>query len=281
MCQRRMPKNDKQATMDKTVIKHYVMQVIRIIDQFCNLNKIGWQMHGHFVRSLMSGNRSCMTDHPLEFVVTRYHPQTNSSPVETIATNLHVNGFSLVHKSPASAELEVTFNHENVQEKVTVILSDKFPFGFYTADAVVFDKYGISIISFSNTADAVNQCKGVALLDRILDLQDDQLRIDTMIIPMNTTRLHKEHNSLLLLQIDGATKEGYKIKALNMDITVSMNECPVCLESNKLSTQILCGHVFCINCLQRILDAEELPRCSLCRSNLTFVTKPVMHGVCL
>jgi len=276
------------ATMDALIQKHYAMQVVRVVDQLCTLNGFTWQLHGPLLKLLLSGKKDLVMSQPLEFVITKPMYTTgymrhihSQSPVETLTTNLNINGYTLVNKSPTDSKLEAAFINDGTVKTLSIILRNIFPYTFFTSDALVLDANGITIRSMSVTADQVNACKGVAVLDRLFELQDDIVRPDAILLPYNTARSNKEHNVSFLSAVNQEIANGFvKIKGANVDIaTTSAEECPVCMERNTASIKLSCGHMFCTKCLQRILEVEDGPRCCLCRNVLTFVTKVLPSGI--
>lgn len=278
--------------MDALLQKHFAMQVVRVIDQLCRLNGFTWQMHGTLLKMLMSGKKDLVMSQPLEFVITKamymgvsqqVGVRHTQSPVETLATNLNITGFSLINKSSTNAILEAAFVNSGSLKRVSIHLSSKFPFAFFTSDMLILDINGISISTTSVTADQVNACKGIGILDRLFDLQEDIIRPDTIMLPYNSIKSNKDHNMSFLSAMNQEIANGFKnIKGANVDISVaSTEECPVCMENNKACMTLACGHMFCTKCLQNILAIEDFPRCCLCRTSLSFVTKVLPAGIVL
>ena len=259
--------------MDAVIAKHYILQIIRIIDQFCSLNKLSWQMYGTALRMLLSGKHALFVDQPLEFVINNGTRLSGLvSPVETIAQNLNINGFHIIKKDPYQAKLNAVFSHGHDTKSIHIVLSNRFPFTFFTSDTIILDSTGFSVKSATIPTDGVNACKGIALLDRMLNLQDNVLIPDTILISSNNIKCHKDHNISFLKEINAATSTGFTIKAANVDMKKQEGECPVCMDSDKMATTLSCGHSFCLGCLKTILETENTPRCSLCRTGLSFVT---------
>lgn len=254
------------------ILKQYIVQVIRIIDQCCRYNKLTWHMHGRLVRMMLSGSMNVEHDNnPLEFVILPPCIPYSINVVETLTTNLRVNGFTLETQRQGYSALNGMFHVHGVDNKIMIILTDKFPTSLYTCDDIVLDAYGITLKSLSPTKDETNMCKGVGMIDRILALQDSEVVASEMLIPHNKYKAHKEHNIVMLRSLNTATSDGFKVSQVNIELHQSeAYECPVCMENGKCCSRLACGHTFCLNCLEKILSTENLPRCSLCRCELVF-----------
>ena len=254
-----------------------------MVDQFCRLNRFKWYMHGDFLRMLLKGGKTPITTtvfgQQLDFVIIG----SGASPIETIATNLHVSGFQVVTSTASEARLIGNFaSNSRTHVSIPVLLQNKFPFSFFTTDAIVLDANGMSVRSTSPSADTINTNKGIALLDRLMILEEDIVRPETVVLATNDFECHKEHNASFLEQVVRVSEMGFKLKGSNMDVFVSVgDDCPICMTSGQLSTSLKCGHTMCLACICKVLKTERTPRCCLCRDNLTFVTTQLPSGVVL
>jgi Zinc finger, C3HC4 type (RING finger) len=255
--------------------KQYIMHVVRMVDQFCQLNHFTWNLHGPLLRMMMSGGErhNLIMDHPLEFVVfSKYDSYPIKSPVETLASNLRVCGYQIEIKGPYFSKLTTKFKVMDQEHNVSIILTNTYPPIYFTSDSIVLDANGITTRKVTAMFDVINTSRGVALLDRILDLQNNEVKIETVALPGNVYKSHKEHNKEYLHNIDTVISQGYRVVGGNVHLYTMNGECPVCMEDKKCATMLTCGHEFCLSCLCGILNTQEHPRCSMCRSELTFAT---------
>jgi hypothetical protein len=68
-------------------------------------------------------------------------------------------------------------------------------------------------------------------------------------------------------------------KSLNLDVTYISNDvdldlitCPICLEDNIDITnkiKLNCKHDYCFDCISKVINNNENPKCSLCRETIT------------
>jgi hypothetical protein len=175
--------------------------------------------------------------------------------------------------TPQACKLQSVFSMNGTQLNITVYLNSVFPRVYFTADSLVLDASGFTVRQLSLSADTVNMCRGIAMLDRVMDVQDNELTADAIILPHNNFKCHKQYNVECLAQIEAMYQLGYIVKNSNISVHKGdeNSECPVCMDTGKPSTKIVCGHVFCLSCIQNILMTENLPKCPLCRSELAIV----------
>ena len=43
-------------------------------------------------------------------------------------------------------------------------------------------------------------------------------------------------------------------------------ECSICLEEKKNFKTLLCGHSFCLDCINKLIEHNEFKKCALCRT---------------
>lgn len=253
----------------------YVLHIVRLVDQYCSLNRVKWNMHGAMIRKMLCGNLKLdeIQEIPLEFVIfsDSYYSHKNMLPVETIVRNMNISGFVTLEKHQNSYTLQGVYTINNNETYVKICLSSSIHHSFFTSDVVVLDSFGITVRSTNGTSDSLNDSYGVALLDRVLKVQSGILEADTIILPVNQHQTHKDHNSSFLKEICRATREGFTVTGTNVHIhQPDKEECAVCMEDGKCFIKLSCEHRFCIECIGSILINEDHPRCSMCRAQLCF-----------
>ena len=253
-------------------IKQCVMHVLRVVHQFCELHHYKWSLHGPLVQSLLTNDKDGIGQHPMDFVINHTYQRTLASPIEALAFNLRINGFHMETSSSHMYKLQSTYQINGTLTAITVCLRSTFPMIHFTSDSILLDSTGFTIRQLSSTADCLNTCKGIAMLDRIMDIQDKEVTADTTLLPFNYYKCHKEHNIKHIEQLNDAYTNGLTIKGASIPLEKSEEDCPVCIDSGKASTLLVCGHTFCLSCIQKILRTEDQPRCPLCRSELSFTT---------
>ena len=230
-------------------------------------------MHGALVRALViEGSVHDIIQHPIEFVINGAPRVGGSSAVvETIATNLHITGFHLETKSPTYAKLYgICAVGSEVPMRVSIILRDALPFSFFTSDSMIVDSRGMTLSHLSSKADNLNATKGLGLLERLFELQERYVVMNTVMVPFNHFKAHKEHNVTVLSNINNVIGAQFRIKGANICIKLLDEECSICMEGGKVGSALQCNHVFCLGCIEEILRVETCPRCSLCRAEFAF-----------
>ncbi len=67
---------------------------------------------------------------------------------------------------------------------------------------------------------------------------------------------HNKHNKTQKMPKKQKTKQPISVD----------NECPVCIDTMVSPCKLPCGHIFCYECLDTILDMK--PRCPMCRQDI-------------
>jgi hypothetical protein len=62
------------------------------------------------------------------------------------------------------------------------------------------------------------------------------------------------------------TKMPNNQKTTKAKIQTVENNCPVCIDTMVSPCKLPCGHIFCYECLETILDIK--PRCPMCRQDI-------------
>ena len=83
-------------------------------------------------------------------------------------------------------------------------------------------------------------------------------------------RLHKPYTGIIKETAKNPEKIEYSQKMpkkSSKTVTPTVeNECPVCIDTMVSPCKLPCGHIFCYECLDTILDIK--PRCPLCRQDI-------------
>jgi len=65
---------------------------------------------------------------------------------------------------------------------------------------------------------------------------------------------------------------------MNIDLLDIYRDCPFCLKLLFEPTSTLCGHTFCLLCMERfILTSEQILQCPICRDNLNYLRSSSSH----
>jgi hypothetical protein len=155
----------------------------------------------------------------------------------------------------------------------------------FTTDSVMLGPHSMQVIKTSHPYDRLNQSSGVALLQRLIDMQLTKSTVQLMQYRQPVCWINQAHNAGLLIATSLFAKEGTNVLGNSALISGPTTDdegsdvmCPICLETQAVSFVTLeCSHVFCIDCLSNhMLMATTGSQCPLCREHI----RPAINAVC-
>lgn len=245
--------------------KDSVLQVVRLVDQYCIYNGFNWSLYGAFLRKMFSSlDASAMEECPIEFHIT----SQRNDHILILAKNMEITGFVVKYKTTFQAELRSPTHPDMV-----IYLNADFPVTQFAEDTLILTQTGICNKTTIDTFDTLNITKGIGTLERILNLKENMLTSHSYFLASNAVPSHRFHNMELLKGESDAKEQGFETRGANLNIFKMQDGCPICYEEGTFGTRLKCGHTFCLKCLSHVLSMEEqhLPRCSLCRKALMFI----------
>jgi hypothetical protein len=154
-------------------------------------------------------------------------------------------------------------------------------------------------IPYTNGYDRINHTQGIALLDRIVQLQ--QTNTVQQLVPftiqggtravvgagtpemdacllLDAAQLRKEGLSMVSSDTNtrGYTSSVMMVDATNPNVAVENEPCPICFEEAKLFVPLMCNHTFCVQCLSKHMllgttNPDGWSACPLCRAHILMV----------
>jgi hypothetical protein len=242
------------------------LQFVRVLDIFCNSKDILWNIGGPFVKNILTHNEE-HTD--MEIYL---YPKEVDSPkevlkqlkvmkiIKTIKTKTNNSshyccGVEILH--------DITIYSFNVYLNISCARTKTNSF-----DNIVLSPVGMVVSSLDPKHDEYNINGGIALLERLIDLNLKEVRLSGSYFNANMNISVRKKNVKLMRAQDALINEGYKILGDNiLKITKSTDDCPICYESALNSTKLKCDHTFCIQCLASHMNKFEThaSACPLCR----------------
>lgn len=143
-----------------------------------------------------------------------------------------------------------------------------FPF---STDTIVLTATSLQVIKRSITLDKKNQYTGIALLERMVMMQQEKSIVQVNPFVKNNHYLGLANNSVLMHKIKQMKAEGFKIVGNTIETSSTCREglCPICLETNETFVPLECSHAFCIGCLaNHLMTSVNGAECPMCRSNI-------------
>jgi hypothetical protein len=133
---------------------------------------------------------------------------------------------------------------------------------------------------YTTETDKLNHCPGIALLDRIIQLQQDKsvVQLKGMFSTGGFMRADNSlalgHDASLILEATQLKQEGLQLVGKPTPVLIEGDvanclTCPVCLEGNKVFVPLQCSHCFCVDCLTTHMTApctESGRTCPMCRA---------------
>jgi hypothetical protein len=147
----------------------------------------------------------------------------------------------------------------------------------FTSDSVMLGAHSMHVIRTSHSYDRLNQSNGVALLQRMIDMQLTKSTTQLQEYRSPVCWLNQAHNAGLLIATNQFAQEGLTvlgnsalISGPRTDADGADTMCPICLETRDVSFITLeCSHVFCVDCItNHMLLATTGSQCPMCREHI-------------
>jgi len=234
----------------------------------CKQQKVIWNVVGSFVKNVLGD-----TEYNDTMDVYLISPiNSNSSIVRSVLNDLEI--LQVIKKikynnecTHAKCIIDICLNEECFTFKVMFHIDCPPSFSTST-DQLILSNHGLSVSSLFTSYDAINQTGGIAMLQRLIEIRKKEITLfgSYYNIPSNFTVRVK--NAKLMRTQKYYVQAGYNIKGYNiLEMSKVSEECPVCYEQNKISTNLMCGHVFCVSCIASHIEQDNTSssQCPLCR----------------
>lgn len=252
--------------MDSSSPLRAKLQFIRVLDIFCSSKDILWNIGGAFVKNILTHNEE-HTDMEIHL-----YSKELGSPKEVLR-ELRVMKIIKTIKTKTNSSSHyccgVEILHDVTIYSFNVFLNINYAKTQTTSfDNIVVSPVGMLVNSLDQKHDEYNSNSGIALLERLVDLNLKEVRLSGSYFNANVNISVRKKNAKLMRAQDTFINEGYKILGDNiLKVTKSEDECPICYESGLNSTKLKCDHTFCIQCLASHMNKFEThaSACPLCR----------------
>lgn len=238
------------------------LQFIRTLDRLVEDKDITWMVVGQFVKNMiLQETQNTFEPQPLEIV---FRP-TNVFKFDKIIHDLFIMDF-VVEKQYKPGGCFTIVKIKNYLFEC-VFYENKYKC-FMASDQIVLTSKGLTLINFTCYTDPLNITKGVALAQRLCQLQAKQ---DTLLmyyfnIPEN--QFIRAKNAVIMKKHVEALEAGFTVKgSLILRVHDATENCPICLDKKKFHTTLTCTHQFCVNCLAKHMELPDEcnSRCPMCR----------------
>lgn len=133
---------------------------------------------------------------------------------------------------------------------------------------------------YTTESDKLNHCQGIALLERIIQLQQDRsvVQLKGMCSTGGFMRADNSHalgnDACMILEAAQLKQEGLRLVGKPTPVLIEGPAaegitCPVCFEEGKVFVPLQCSHCFCVDCLATHMTApctESGRTCPMCRA---------------
>lgn len=128
---------------------------------------------------------------------------------------------------------------------------------------------------YTAAVDRLNRCTGIALLDRIIQLQQDRSVVQLKGLSSNDGIVRPNdlgNDACVLMDAVQLRSQGIrmvgKASPLLIDGRAAGLSCPVCLDKKPLFARLVCNHLFCVDCIQKHMTADGCVErtCPMCRA---------------
>lgn len=251
-----------------TCILNAKLQFLRTLEVCCKQQRVIWNIAGSFVKNILGD--SDYNDTMDVFLISPIN--SNNNVTKSVLNDLEI--LQVIKKIKYNAEcthakcvIDICLTEKLFTFKVMFHIDCPPSFSTST-DQLILSNNGLSVSSFFSSYDAINQTGGIAMLQRLIEIRKKEITLfgNYYNIPSNLTIRIK--NAHLMKSQKYYMQSGYTIKGQNiLAMSKVSDECPVCYEPNKISTNLLCGHTFCVSCIASHIEQDNTSssHCPLCR----------------
>lgn len=245
------------------------MQFIRVMDRLAEMRKVSWKVVGDFVKDVISSDvGTTMRSSRLEFII--YNKGINLGTIE-IVNDLYIMNF-ITYSSANDGKVETTAQvlvDGNLVEFDCNFYEQSYSCVF-ASDQIILTTSGLSLLYYGGLQDSHNMNKGIALFQRLSDLQAKRDFLITMYENIPNDNNVRMKNAMIMRRQSLAVHKGFTITGNVLLIDDKENTCPICYEKQCDNATLECTHKFCVECLathmERVGDCHS--KCPLCRQPL-------------
>lgn len=253
--------------MDVTQFTEAKMQFIRVVDRLAETRKISWKVVGDFVKNIILHTES--SESP-KLEIMMINKGTSMGTIDIIK-DLYIMKF-VTHwtNNEFRIETKVEIFVGNTRVDLECIFYENYYACVMASDQIVLTPNGLSVSYFGDICDVRNMNRGIALMQRLSDLQ---IKRDSLIMiyinSPNDLNMRKRNASIMRRQCAAAQK-GYTITGNILQIDKKEKTCPICYETQCSNATLECTHQFCVECLASHMEraGDSHSKCPLCRQPL-------------
>jgi hypothetical protein len=254
--------------MDKAVQRQAKTQLIRVVDRLAEMRKVSWKVVGDFVKDTVS--LETMGTSQLEFLIVSTAVGTGLGNIHLIndlyimkhITQWHNEGFKIITKA-------LVFVDEIKVEFECIFYEHYYPCVF-ASDQLVLTRSGLSLVSYGDLQDSHNMNKGIALLQRLSELQNRKDNLIMLYSNIPDDYQARVRNAGIMRRQSSAEQRGYTFNGNSLLIDKEENTCPICYEKQCSNATLECTHKFCVECVAKHIEriGDSHGKCPLCRQPL-------------
>jgi hypothetical protein len=253
--------------MSRNTSQLAVIQFIRVVDRLADIRKVSWKIVGDFVKDIVL-HHTKNEPYKLEFVMVN---KGAGIGIMDIVNDLYIMKY-VTHCTTTAFKIETRVNvfADNLNVEFDCIFHDNYYECVLASDQITLSQSGMSLLYYGDTFDSRNMNKGIALLQRLADIQVKKDAVTMVYINLPNSGPIRARNAKIMRRQNVAEQQGYTLVGTVLVIDRSDYMCPICYEKKFNNTVLECSHKFCVDCLSSHMEGigDCHSKCPLCRQSL-------------
>ena len=280
-------------------------QFIRLIAMSAKHANLNWFIVDRYVRQMLTSSTN-IKDTSLSFFITPYLTEQDEPSSKLILTldKVIITTKSMIKELEVMKAIKTPQNglqfayamgneplHAEFEFEANINISDntiKFPVIFkvfpheksiyddrlypFSTDTIYLGENGLNVFKQSlHSIDTINQFNGISLMERIINLKQDNQILQLHEYDNHSGWFSQAHNANLLKRTEQLTSEGFHLKGDIAKIIYDCTEgmCPICQDVCDKYVSLECTHAFCIKCItNHMILSVYGAKCPMCRSRI-------------
>ncbi len=243
------------------------LQFIRDVDRIAEGRKVSWKVVGTFVKELITKKKGSLE--PLEFLLSdiKY-----SYGVSELVNDLYIMRFITDYKKDGGiTTAKVSVLVDLVKTEFDCVFYENYYTCFLASEHIVLTANGLSLLRFNLFNDPLNMNKGIALAEKLADLQAKRELLVMYYFNFPEMEHVRFRNAAIMKRHIRTLSDGYNVYGKDiLHIHDPTDSCPICFENKRYHTTLQCSHQFCVDCLSKHIGTvgDSHGKCPLCRKLL-------------